>query len=93
MSSLFLKGEVACRKIIVLKKFLVSLSTWRIASSDCDISVESFVGGKIIGAGGGGFFLMVSSNMKKSISYLKKKKLYFLNFSFDNLGSRIIEKY
>ena len=53
---------------------------------------KSFVGGKIIGAGGGGFFLMVSSNMKKSISYLKKKKLNFLNFSFDNLGSRVIEK-
>ena len=53
---------------------------------------KSFVGGKIIGAGGGGFFLMVSNNIKKSLSYLKQKKLNFVDFSFDNLGSRIIEK-
>ena len=49
-------------------------------------------GGKITGAGGGGFFLMVSNNIKKSLSYLKQKKLNFVDFSFDNLGSRIIEK-
>ena len=36
---------------------------------------DKFYGGKIIGAGSGGFFLMVVKNYKKSISFLKKKKI------------------
>lgn len=53
---------------------------------------KSFIGGKIIGAGGGGFFLMVSNNIKRSVKYLNKMKLNYVNFNFDYFGSRIIER-
>ena len=35
---------------------------------------QSFVGGKIIGAGGGGFFLMLTKSKQESIKYLKSNK-------------------
>ncbi|MBM3938513.1 MAG: GHMP kinase [Sphingomonadales bacterium] len=44
-------------------------------------------GGKICGAGGGGFLLLYSNDKKKLFNLLNKKN--FLNFKFDNEGSRI----
>jgi len=50
-----------------------------------------FTGGKLIGAGGGGFFLMSTKTLKKTTDKLKKKKVNFIDLSFDPKGSRIIE--
>ncbi len=54
---------------------------------------NSFIGGKLIGAGGGGFFLMVSNNLKKSILYLRKKKLNFTKFKFTFGGTQVEGSY
>ena len=48
---------------------------------------NSFIGGKLIGAGGGGFFLMVSKNPNKTISFLKKNNLNFLKLRFTSSGT------
>ena len=50
-----------------------------------------FTGGKLIGAGGGGFFLMSTKTLKKTTDKLKKKRVNFIDLSFDPKGSRIIE--
>ena len=44
-------------------------------------------------AGGGGFFLMVSNNLKKSILYLRKKKLNSTKFKFTFGGTQVEGSY
>ena len=53
--------------------------------------LESFLGGKLIGAGGGGFFLIVVKNKKKTIKDINRKNLNFINLKFEKSGSRIIK--
>ena len=49
------------------------------------------LGGKLIGAGGGGFFLVIVKNKKKTINFLKKNNINYLNFNIENNGSRILK--
>jgi len=51
---------------------------------------QSFVGGKIIGAGGGGFFLMLTKSKQESIKYLKSNKFLFANLTFEHNGSVLL---
>ena len=51
---------------------------------------QSFIGGKIIGAGGGGFFLMLTKSKKESKKYLKKNKFSFTNLTFEHSGSMLL---
>ena len=51
---------------------------------------QSFIGGKIIGAGGGGFFLMLTKSKKESQKYLKKNKFFFTNLTFEHRGSLLL---
>jgi D-glycero-alpha-D-manno-heptose-7-phosphate kinase len=50
------------------------------------------IGGKIIGSGGGGMFLFyVEQNHKRFIDEMEKLGLQFINYSFDFIGSRILD--
>jgi D-glycero-alpha-D-manno-heptose-7-phosphate kinase len=49
------------------------------------------VSGKLLGAGGGGFCLFISSNIRDKKKLKKSlKKLIVVDYSFENLGSKII---
>ena len=52
---------------------------------------QSFVGGKIIGAGGGGFFLMLTKSKKDSENYLRKNKFFYKNIILENIGSMLLK--
>ena len=46
------------------------------------------LGGKILGAGGGGYLMLICPKNEQKKILKKFKKLEFLNFEFDNFGSR-----
>jgi len=48
------------------------------------------IGGKLLGAGGGGFILLFAPLHKHKMIKEKLKKLLFVPFKFENLGSQII---
>jgi D-glycero-alpha-D-manno-heptose-7-phosphate kinase len=48
------------------------------------------VGGKILGAGGGGFMLLFADPALQPKIKSKLKKLLYVPFKFENLGSQII---
>ena len=51
------------------------------------------IGGKILGAGGGGFFMFISKNLNDKKRLIKNlRKLRYIDFKFENLGSHIIYK-
>ena len=50
------------------------------------------LGGKILGAGGRGYLMLICPENKKHLIKKKFNKFNFLNFEFDNKGSRRILK-
>ena len=46
------------------------------------------LGGKILGAGGRGYLMLICPKNKQKKIMKKFKKFEFLNFGFDNFGSR-----
>tara|TARA_B100001057_G_scaffold497321_1_gene601126 strand:- start:873 stop:1847 length:975 start_codon:yes stop_codon:yes gene_type:complete len=87
-------GEIFHHHWQLKKKLSKEISNTKIDKMYLDLLKDnSFIGGKLIGAGGGGFFLMVSSNLKKSILYLRKKKLNYTKFKFTFGGTQIESSY
>jgi len=76
-----------------LKKSLSSKITDKKINKFYDVLIKEckIIGGKLIGAGGGGFFLICKKNKKKLCKILDKKKISYLNFKFEKVGSRIIK--
>ena len=49
------------------------------------------IAGKLLGAGSGGFFLFLVNNMKDKTKLISKlSKLKHINYTFENMGSKII---
>ena len=75
----------------MLKKTLSSKITTPAIDNIYDVARSAgAVGGKLLGAGSGGFFLLFAHKDKQKQIKEKLKKLLFIPFKFESLGSQII---